>query len=417
MKSYHSAQISGLALIALLVGAPSLAAQEQTNDQQMQSQRNQSQPGMQAFNRIRVMAGTELVGKPVRDREGMLVGEVEYLLINPINGKVSNVVVGPGETLNNEFRMDGMRAIPWDQFAKDFSNTGDIRTLALQLSRSELEQAPMVSGNAIEELTSPQYQALVRDYYLPIRPGSGAQSSMNDEQGAQTGSLSNPQSSTRGQNDQASAQQDMEWDQPTSNMEALDDRGQTGTQSGTSPEQSNSQANRQSSDMEALEQSGQAGTQSGPTSEQSAEASDQARSQQGSSSRPSGYVLLGRSIVTTLMPPNFRLAAQLQGANVVSADRRDLGEIERLMIDVDRGQVAYVLISQGGFLGSGETLRPVPLQALQWQGGETFRLNVNAGNFSRLPRINADDMPERVGRSDLTRLYRAFGVQPYWRAS
>jgi hypothetical protein len=156
----------------------------------------------------------------------------------------------------------------------------------------------------------------------------------------------------------------------------------------------------------------QAQHQAGGEGQQQAQAGGE-QQQQGAN----GFLLVGRSIVTTLGPPAFNMASELRGAEVVASDGSEIGEIEQLMIDVDRGRVAYVTIAQGGFLGLGETLKPVPLQALDWQAPETLRLRVPKSELDKMPKLTGDDVPNMVRRSHLEELYQQFGLRPYWQQS
>jgi len=45
---------------------------------------------------------------------------------------------------------------------------------------------------------------------------------------------------------------------------------------------------------------------------------------------------------------------------VVNHQGEDLGKIEELMIDLDRGRIAYAVLSFGGFLGIGDKLFAFP---------------------------------------------------------
>jgi len=49
-------------------------------------------------------------------------------------------------------------------------------------------------------------------------------------------------------------------------------------------------------------------------------------------------------------------ADTLTGDKVVNRQKEDLGKIEHLMIDVEKGRVAYAVLSFGGFLGMGDKL-------------------------------------------------------------
>ena len=53
-------------------------------------------------------------------------------------------------------------------------------------------------------------------------------------------------------------------------------------------------------------------------------------------------------------------ADTLTGDRVVNRQKEDLGVIEHLMIDVEKGRVAYAVLSFGGFLGVGDKLFAIP---------------------------------------------------------
>src|ERR1700683_4251376 len=52
------------------------------------------------------------------------------------------------------------------------------------------------------------------------------------------------------------------------------------------------------------------------------------------------------------------------GDHVVNRQKENLGTIEHLMIDVEKGRVAYAVLSFGGFLGMGDKLFAIPWSAL-----------------------------------------------------
>jgi sporulation protein YlmC with PRC-barrel domain len=57
-------------------------------------------------------------------------------------------------------------------------------------------------------------------------------------------------------------------------------------------------------------------------------------------------------------------ATTLIGDSVRNADGDDLGKIEDLMVDTATGKVVYAVLSFGGFLGVGDKLFAVPLEAM-----------------------------------------------------
>jgi sporulation protein YlmC with PRC-barrel domain len=58
-------------------------------------------------------------------------------------------------------------------------------------------------------------------------------------------------------------------------------------------------------------------------------------------------------------------AKSLIGDKVVNTGGEDLGKLEEIMIDVRTGQVAYAVLSFGGFLGLGDKLFALPWTRLR----------------------------------------------------
>jgi len=126
------------------------------------------------------------------------------------------------------------------------------------------------------------------------------------------------------------------------------------------------------------------------------------------------YTLVARTYISTLAPPAVMRPDQLRGATVVDGLGDDLGEIDKLIVDLDRGYVAYALVEEGAFLGMGGNYRPVPMQALRWQEGETFVLPIEREQLSKMPSLINNDLPANVRRRHVERLYQSYGAQPYW---
>jgi sporulation protein YlmC with PRC-barrel domain len=55
-----------------------------------------------------------------------------------------------------------------------------------------------------------------------------------------------------------------------------------------------------------------------------------------------------------------------EGTTVYGADRKEIGSVERVMIDKRSGQVQYAVLSFGGFLGIGDDYYPLPWQSLTY---------------------------------------------------
>ena len=133
----------------------------------------------------------------------------------------------------------------------------------------------------------------------------------------------------------------------------------------------------------------------------------------------SGYrsLLIGAAGNALLCPAASADTRGLENVDVHDQQGILLGDIDQVMIDVGRGQAAYVLMSRGGLLGIDQEWLPVLLQAMTfvpWRDG--FRLTVDAAALKTAPDLqaNAALLPTSVGRGQLASLYRRFGLAPYW---
>lgn len=59
-------------------------------------------------------------------------------------------------------------------------------------------------------------------------------------------------------------------------------------------------------------------------------------------------------------------SSKVEGTAVYDTAGRQLGTVSAFMVDKVTGQVAYVVLSFGGFLGLGETHHPLPWRALRY---------------------------------------------------
>lgn len=67
--------------------------------------------------------------------------------------------------------------------------------------------------------------------------------------------------------------------------------------------------------------------------------------------------IIGRADSDSTGPgPELMAADTLEGDRVVNLTGEDLGKITDIMLDVQRGRIAYAVMSVGGFLGIGEAV-------------------------------------------------------------
>jgi len=107
--------------------------------------------------------------------------------------------------------------------------------------------------------------------------------------------------------------------------------------------------------------------------------------------------------------------SSLKGDKVVNYQGEDLGKIEEIMIDLDRGRVAYVVLSFGGFLGVGDKLFAIPWQAFSVDTTQK-RLILNADKelLEKAPGFDKNNWPDMADLSLGSTLYGYYGYKPYW---
>ena len=115
--------------------------------------------------------------------------------------------------------------------------------------------------------------------------------------------------------------------------------------------------------------------------------------------------------------PRVLSATSIIGTRVVDTAGEPLGNIKELMIDPDDGQVAYVVLSFGGFLGVGDKLFAIPLEALMFGADEqTVVLDVDKDVLKDAPGFDKDHWPDTTQYEAgwLLDIYEYYGYSPYW---
>lgn len=102
------------------------------------------------------------------------------------------------------------------------------------------------------------------------------------------------------------------------------------------------------------------------------------------------------------------------GVKVKNHAGEKLGEIKKLVLDKITGQVCYVTLSVGGFLGMGEKYVAVPWKALNYDKNQnSFVLNVDKSKLENAEGLanNWSDWGNKKWGEDLHHYY---GLPPYW---
>jgi sporulation protein YlmC with PRC-barrel domain len=101
-----------------------------------------------------------------------------------------------------------------------------------------------------------------------------------------------------------------------------------------------------------------------------------------------------RSTTTTSGHASVLSAGSIAGTKVLDARGDHLGSIEDLMLHTDTGDVAYAVLSFGGFLGMGEKLFAIPWEALTIDAADhRIVLNLDRERLEQTPGFDKDDWP------------------------
>jgi sporulation protein YlmC with PRC-barrel domain len=113
--------------------------------------------------------------------------------------------------------------------------------------------------------------------------------------------------------------------------------------------------------------------------------------------------------------PEIMAADSLAGNDVVNSSGEPLGEIEHIMLDVPKGQIAYAVLSFGGFLGLGEKLFAIPWHALKLDvKNKRFILDASIGKLQNAPGFDKGQWPSMADHQWSRNIHSYYGSPPYW---
>ena len=115
--------------------------------------------------------------------------------------------------------------------------------------------------------------------------------------------------------------------------------------------------------------------------------------------------------------PRVLSAASIIGNKVVNAGGEQLGNIKDLVIDLDDAQIAYAVLSFGGFMGRGDKLFAIPLEALTFDTrANQVVLDVDKDVLKNAPGFDKDKWPDTAQYEAgwLLDIYEYYGYSPYW---
>lgn len=106
---------------------------------------------------------------------------------------------------------------------------------------------------------------------------------------------------------------------------------------------------------------------------------------------------------------------QVIGVEVKNLADEHLGKIKEIMIDKISGQVAYVVLDSGSFLGLGGKYFAFPWDAFHYDALENcFRVDINEERLRNAPGFDKHNWPDRADRAWVKSVYNYYGRKAYW---
>ena len=110
-------------------------------------------------------------------------------------------------------------------------------------------------------------------------------------------------------------------------------------------------------------------------------------------------------------------ATTVIGKKVVNPAGEQLGTLKELVFDLEDGQIAYAVLSFGGFMGMGDKFFAIPWEALVLSARDNaFILDVEKERLKEAPGFDKDRWPDAAQYEAgwLTDIYEYYGYSPYW---
>ena len=115
------------------------------------------------------------------------------------------------------------------------------------------------------------------------------------------------------------------------------------------------------------------------------------------------------------MTPRTLSASSINGTSVKNLAGTDLGNIQDLMINTNNGDIAYAVLSFGGFLGFGDKYFAIPWEAFTMDPyKECLVLSVPEEKLKNAPGFDKDNWPSHATHEHLTNVYNHYGYRPNW---
>jgi hypothetical protein len=106
---------------------------------------------------------------------------------------------------------------------------------------------------------------------------------------------------------------------------------------------------------------------------------------------------------------------RVEGTSVYSESDEKLGTIHSVMIGKRSGQVAYAVLSAGGWLGIGAHVHPIPWELLTYDvDRDGYVVAIGRDQLEKAPSMALDETDRPIGRDYQERVNSYWGTMPWW---
>lgn len=357
MKRNTIAAVLALGGVALVPGAPALAAPSQSQPLLQQQARDSHQ--------LPVIPASQVVGRKVVDSQGHDAGRIRSLIIDTDNGSIEYVLIGSRGSFNID---DNLVVVPWPVL-HGLRGNGAVQ---VNVSANKLQNGPLVNQRAIQELNQPKAVQRIYGYYGYHAYGAGY-GGYGFGGGYPRGGSPYPVRHYPGSG--------MAYGYYGGRYNPVPPTIQYGGNGNGTIYHGNTAKN-------------------------------------GNNGHP-GLSVNANGVVSALTSPEDMSPNALRSITVHARNGSLVGDIDQVVIDPVHGMVAFVLVKRGGFLGLNPTWFALPVQALRWSSYRgQYQLTVNEQQLNNIPPVpaNSGNLANHVNRHALAQLYSDFNVSPYWQS-
>jgi sporulation protein YlmC with PRC-barrel domain len=117
----------------------------------------------------------------------------------------------------------------------------------------------------------------------------------------------------------------------------------------------------------------------------------------------------------THVPGMVKASDEVIGREVKNHADEHLGKVKEIVLDKLSGQVAYVVLDSGSFLGLGGKYFALPWNAIHFDNVDScFRVNIDKERLKNAPGFDKDNWPDMADRAWGKLVYSYYGTKAYW---